>query len=190
MRQHRRRLSDQQRRHYANQLHRRLSCLPLLYSRQHIAVYLANDGELDLTPSIHRLWHHHKRCYLPCLHPFKQRFLYFQPYTANTALQPNRFGILEPRLNHNKRPVWALEIVLMPLVAFDSDGHRVGMGGGFYDRTLQYLLHRQHWQAPKLLGIAYEFQRVAQLTPQPWDVPLWGVVTEAGLWRQGQFISL
>ena len=67
----------------------------------------------------------------------------------------------------------------MPLVAFDLEGNRLGMGGGFYDRTLAYLAQRHHWRKPHLLGTAFELQRFGKLPNQPWDVPLDGVVTEA-----------
>jgi len=80
-----------------------------------------------------------------------------------------------------RTPLAALDIALVPLVAFDDYGRRLGMGGGYYDRTFAYLRHREHWRRPKLIGVAFEFQRVAELPAQPWDVPLDGIITEKGL---------
>lgn len=62
----------------------------------------------------------------------------------------------------------ALDLVMVPLVAFGQQGHRVGMGGGYYDRTFSFLRYRQHWRRPLLLGTAYEFQCIpARLHPDP-----------------------
>ena len=55
------------------------------------------------------------------------------------------------------------------------------MGAGYYDRTFAYLLRNQRWVRPQLIGAAYAFQRVEKIDAQVWDVPLHGVVTEAGL---------
>ena len=76
--------------------------------------------------------------------------------------------------------------MLTPLVAFDDHGVRVGVGRGYYDRCFRFLRHRAHWRRPKLLGVAYELQRVPPLVPSSWDVPLWGVVTEA---RRAAFLA-
>ena len=70
-----------------------------------------------------------------------------------------------------------------PLVAFDVSGNRVGMGGGFYDRTLAYLQHRRYWRKPVLAGLAHEIQKVAQLDTQSWDIPLDYVITEKQIYK-------
>ncbi len=71
-----------------------------------------------------------------------------------------------------------LDLILLPLVGFDTHCHRLGMGKGFYDRSLEFLNHRQHWRKPHILGLAHDFQRVESLPADPWDVPLQGVVTD------------
>jgi 5-formyltetrahydrofolate cyclo-ligase len=71
----------------------------------------------------------------------------------------------------------------MPLVAFDEQGNRLGMGGGFYDRTLAYLKYRQHRRKPVLAGLAHEIQKIGQLTTQSWDIPLDCIITENKLYR-------
>jgi 5-formyltetrahydrofolate cyclo-ligase len=76
-----------------------------------------------------------------------------------------------------------LDVILMPLVAFDGQGNRLGMGAGYYDRTLAFLRHRRHWRKPRIIGLAYEFQRMPALPAEPWDVPLDGIITEAGFYK-------
>lgn len=182
MRQQRRTLSPQQRRNAALALERRLGRHPLFLRSRHVAFYLPNDGEMDLNPLIQRARAMGKQCYLPVLSPLYHNRLWFAPYQADSELVLNRFGIPEPTTNWAvMRPVWTLDLVLTPLVAFDSDGNRLGMGGGFYDRTLAYLGRRRHWHKPHLLGTAYAFQQVEHLPSESWDVPLHGIVTESSL---------
>lgn len=182
MRQQRRALSPQQQQAAALALDRILGRHPLFQKSQHIAIYLPNDGEMDLTPLLTRALSMGKRCYLPVLSPLYHNRLWFAPYTAESRLSLNRFGIPEPDCVHSQtRPVWALDLLLTPLVAFDGAGNRLGMGGGFYDRTLAYLERRRHWRKPVLLGTAHAFQQVAELPHESWDIPLGGVVTEKAL---------
>jgi len=136
---------------------------------------------MDLAPLMQLLRGNARQVFLPVLHGSG---LWFFPYKDNTPLEPNRYGILEPRLSARARcPARELDIVLMPLVAFDPSGNRLGMGGGYYDRTFAYLDARAIWKRPLLIGIAYEFQRVASLPSQTWDVPLDGVATEKQLYH-------
>lgn len=152
----------------------------LLRSRR-IALYLAADGELDPRPLIQRLRKLDKTLYLPVLKPGSSNALWFSEFHPNDRLQPNRFGIAEPNIRHRKPvPAWSLDLIIMPLVAFSSDGGRLGMGGGYYDRTLAYQLQHNQWIRPALIGFAHDFQRVERLSRQPWDVPLHGVITEQG----------
>lgn len=148
----------------------------------HIAFYLPNDGEIDLRPLIYRALDMGKRCYLPVLSPLYHNRLWFAPYHRDSRVIYNRFGIPEPAVNWNRmRPAWSLDLILMPLVAFDRNGNRLGMGGGYYDRTLAYLTRRSHWRKPRLLGTAYDFQRVEKLPHEAWDIPLQGIATESGI---------
>ena len=185
MRQQRNALTPPQRAQYATQLARHFCSHPLFLHRQHIAFYLPNDGELDLRPLIERAWAMGKSCYLPVLSPLYHNRLWFAPYLPDSPLRNNRFGIPEPACPWRRmRPVWSLDLVLTPLVAFDRYGNRLGMGGGFYDRSLAYLERRQAWQKPRLIGTAYGFQQVPQLPVASWDVPLHGIVTEQGLFNR------
>ena len=151
-----------------------------------LACYISNDGELDLMPLIQRAWRDKKQVYLPVLHaPYVDR-LSFALYTRNTALDSNRFGIDEPATAANRRvaPI-RLDLVLTPLVAFDKQGNRIGMGGGFYDRSFGFLRQRKHWHKPTLIGCAYQFQELPEIANNYWDVPLNGVATETGLKKMG-----
>ena len=145
---------------------------------QRIACYLPNDGEMDLTPLITRLWSLGRQSFLPVLHSHK---LWFLPYTAQTPLAKNYFGIPEPNISADNRcAACSLDLVLMPLVAFDESGNRLGMGGGFYDQTFSYKTRHRNFNKPHLIGVAYEFQCVDQLPANWWDIGLDGIVTENG----------
>ncbi len=180
MRRERRALSEHERERLGHAVAERIRRLALYRRSRHVALYLPNDGEVDLTGLLVDARLHRKRFYLPVLGlPYENR-LWFMPFTEGTALVRNRFGIPEPasrRRNRARKPC-AIDLVLAPLVAFDADGHRLGMGGGFYDRTLARLGHLRHWRTPRLLGVAYDFQRTAALSAEPWDVPLDAVVSE------------
>lgn len=117
----------------------RFAALPEMQTCHHIALYLSTDGELDTQPLIEWLWSQGKAVYLPVLHPFSAGHLLFLHYQSSTPMTYNKFGILEPKLNQTLvKPVKELDLICTPLVAFDSHGHRLGMGGGYYDRTLAH----------------------------------------------------
>ncbi|WP_455217270.1 5-formyltetrahydrofolate cyclo-ligase [Kaarinaea lacus] len=154
----------------------------MFLSARHIACYLPNDGELDLTYLISQAWVMGKSVYLPVLSIHHRNHLHFISYKAGDELVPNRFGIPEPLLrSHNMIDARRLDLVVMPLVGFDSTGNRLGMGGGFYDRSFAFLRRRQKWRKPNLVGAAYDCQEVEQLSSNTWDVPLTGVMTETGV---------
>jgi len=146
---------------------------------QHIAAYIPMNGEISPLPIIELAWAMDKSVYLPILMPFLANRLWFAPFTRDSIMRNNRFGIPEP-VFHGKQLISAthLDMVLTPLVAFDTQCNRIGMGGGYYDRTFEFLRHRKHWLSPKLVGVAYEFQKTTPLRAQSWDVPLKIVVTE------------
>lgn len=179
MRQARRALSPARQRLAAINLRDRIRHQLWFRQARHIALYLPNDGEIDPTPLIRLCWQLNKKVYLPVLHPIRHNRLWFLPYTRTTRMQRNCFRILEPALKQQpRRPAWALDLVMLPLVAFDADGNRMGMGGGFYDRTFSYKLAANGLQGARLIGLAHDFQRVDALPIQPWDVPLFGIITD------------
>lgn len=154
----------------------------LVTGSRHIAAYLAADGEMDLLPLMHALWSLGKRIYLPVLVTFSHQKLWFAKFEPGDELVYNRYGIPEPLRRELIKPC-ALDLVLTPLVAFDAMGHRVGMGGGYYDRSFAFLKQRRQWRKPRMLGIAYEFQQRQALRPKDWDVPLDAIATEARIYH-------
>ena len=148
-----------------------------------IAVFLAQDGELATKALIQALWQRHHQVYLPIIQP-KTGHLSFGIYQPGTRLEFNRFNISEPVIQRATDLVKAqqLDLIIMPLVGFDLEGRRLGMGGGFYDKTLEFKL-KQPKRKPRLIGWAHACQQVNGLTPQPWDVPLDALVTEQGVYK-------
>ncbi|MEN8174689.1 MAG: 5-formyltetrahydrofolate cyclo-ligase [Pseudomonadota bacterium] len=144
-----------------------------------LGVYLAADGELDLAPVISDGWRTGKNVFLPVLHPFADNKLWFSPWRQGDLLELNRYGIPEPVTRHAP-PVSPrrLDLVLVPLVAFDAHCFRIGMGGGYYDRTFWYRRVAPGWKRPKIIGVAHELQRQDVLIPMPWDVVLDAIITE------------
>lgn len=155
-------------------LTKRLSAHSKIQQAQRIAIYLNNDGELSTKKFIKWCWQQKKHVYLPVVHPFSQGNLLFLHYQQNTKLINNIYGILEPQLDVTKVcPLDQLDIICTPLVAFDDSGARLGMGGGFYDRSLA------NWQQAKLypLGLAHDCQRVEKIPIESWDIPLPEIIT-------------
>ncbi|SDJ34974.1 5-formyltetrahydrofolate cyclo-ligase [Ferrimonas sediminum] len=173
LRQARRALTPAQHLSAAEQLSQRLSQHPQIQHAKVIALYLPQDGEPDLQPLSHRLWQQGKTLALPVMHPFCRERMLFQRYAPDTRLKPNHFGIAEPYWNQSELILkHQMEVMLMPLVGFDAQGHRLGMGGGFYDRFLAGPNRPCH-----LIGIAHQCQQVSALPPQPWDIDIDAIAT-------------
>lgn len=130
--------------------------------RSRIAVYQAMDGELDPAVVVRRALALGCEVHLPVITSWRRRRMRFGAPSEHDAAR------------------W-FDLVLVPLVGFDDDGNRLGMGAGFYDRHFAFLRHRMAWHRPLLLGLGFELQRVARLPAKPRDVPLWGIVTERGV---------
>ncbi|AGE28020.1 5-formyltetrahydrofolate cyclo-ligase [Pseudomonas poae RE*1-1-14] len=179
LRKARRALTPSEQRQAAQGLYRQLAQHPLFRRAKHISLYLPTDGEIDPRLLLRAAQRRGKATYLPVLSAWPRTKMVFQRVRPGETLRPNRFRILEPRVNaRRQRKVWALDLVLLPLVGFDDVGGRLGMGGGFYDRSLAYLARRKHWRKPTLLGLAHECQKVDRLAQASWDVPLAGTVTD------------
>lgn len=179
IRQRRRALSAQQQHTFARQTAESIASHPRIIAADSVAAFLSFDGELDTRPLIERLWHMGKQVYLPVLHPFSAGNLLFLHYHPDSVLRPNRFNILEPELDvRNVLPTSQLAVILAPLVAFDSQGQRLGMGGGLYDRTLQQWQHG----GPYPIGLAHDCQQVDYIPTEHWDIPLPEIVTPSKVW--------
>jgi 5-formyltetrahydrofolate cyclo-ligase len=148
-----------------------------------VALYLAFDGEPDLSRLIAVAHRQGKELYVPSLKGHSMSFVRLPP---KGTLAKNFFGILEPPRG-GRIDARQLDLVLTPLVAFDTHGTRIGVGRGYYDRCFGFLLRRQAWLHPKLAGVAYSLQCAPTLDRQAWDVPLWAAVTEksAQIFAQG-----
>lgn len=163
----------------ADAIAQRLVNSPAFRRAKHIGCYLAWGTEVDTAPLIEHIWTHNKVCYLPVLVPAHQNRLWFAPFYPDTVLKKNRYGIYEPTKARKRRIApQRLDAVLVPLVAFDRHGTRIGMGGGYYDRTFAFRRTRAVWIQPLLVGLAYECQKAATIPTHPWDVRLDVVVTE------------
>jgi 5-formyltetrahydrofolate cyclo-ligase len=179
-RQQRRELTEDERQVASKRLCDQIVRSPIFKNSKRIAFYLPNDGEIDLLPLLISAWRYNKHCFLPVLGPYQTHKLWFLPVTPQTTFVQNRFGILEPEHKKKQRcfkPI-SLNLILMPLVAFDIQGNRLGMGGGFYDRTLSFQLTRTTWNKPHLMGTAYAFQEISAIKKQKWDIPIHSIATD------------
>ncbi len=159
-----------------------IKTLQAFQEAQHIAIYLSTDGELDTHAIIDYFWQAGKKVYLPVLHPFSQGHLLFIQYDRHTPMVENKFNIREPRLDKTKViPVSQLDIIFTPLVAFDSQGQRLGMGGGYYDRSLEKWYKTGNGAIP--IGIAHNCQQVNAIPTSSWDIPLPIIITPSRIWH-------
>lgn len=142
-----------------------------------IACYYPLSHEFDCLPMIELIQTVRKNCYLPVLSQTDQKSLDFILYQKDTILRHNRYHIPEPESGKKIAPD-QLDLVLLPLLGFDRQGNRLGMGAGYYDRTFET---HEKMKKPVLLGLAYEAQCVSSLPHDSWDVVLDGVVTENGI---------
>ncbi len=153
---------------------------PEFIKAKNIAFYLPSDGEISPEYIIDYARQKNKNCYLPCIS--KNKNLIFRRYRANSKMIINEFNISEPNSSAIAIQALKLDIVFMPLVGFDLSGNRLGMGGGFYDRTFAKKQKLPYIQ-PKLFGLAHSLQKTENLSNDPWDVSLQAVITEKYFFR-------
>jgi 5-formyltetrahydrofolate cyclo-ligase len=170
-------LSPQQRTTFSEQM----TCLVLnklnnldnttLKYAKHITCYWPTKYEINTIALINNLLSQKKSCYLPVINQQKNT-LDFIKYTEHTQLIANKFGILEPKfqIEHKINPS-DIDLVFIPVVAFDFAGHRIGSGAGLFDRSINTV------DCP-IIGLAYSVQHFANITPNPWDIKLNCIVTE------------
>lgn len=166
-----------------NQAHQRIAAhlTAFFTQRKHfrqVAIYLATPEEVDLAPWMQSAWAEGISLYAPVLCQ-TQGHMTFHAIDPQTALRKGRFGLTEPVPAPNELPIdpFDLDVALLPLLAFDDCGGRLGMGGGYYDRYFQQASRR-----PLIIGVAYGLQQAEQVLPaETWDLGLDGVVTESGL---------
>lgn len=142
-----------------------------------LACYLHDWDEVDTRAIIERAWCAKKRVFSPVID--RHGGMRFHALYPETRLEQNQFGLWEPIATSAISPR-ELDIVITPVVAFDDDLNRIGMGGGHFDRCFAFLRNRKRWLRPKLIGVAFDCQRVEKITPNPWDVRLYRIISEAG----------
>lgn len=158
----------------------RLIELPEYQVARRLAAYFAVNGEIGLMPLIEHAWAQGKQVYLPNL---DRQALRFAPYFDGQQMRSNKFRLPEPDVRDDEMLTPdALDLVFAPLVVFDAERNRIGMGGGFYDRSFAF---RKNPSAvrPVLIGVAHEMQRVDRLLPEDWDVRLDKVVTDEAVYE-------
>ena len=183
----RRALSRLQQRTAARHLASILIKEPVFLRSRRIAFYVANDGEIDPSDLLAASRQMNKQCFLPRLRPrvstSNRNQLWFFRYSTGDSLPLNRYGIPEPVADFSKKiSAAALDLIFLPLVAFDSLGNRLGMGKGYYDQTFSFIDRGGTWHRPQLIGLAHECQRVERLDTNPWDIPMNRVVTDRRLY--------
>lgn len=183
----RRDLPDDERHAADRAIRRELARLHVWRPGRRVALFLGMPDEVDLRPCFATAWRRGVRLYVPRILSLRRGAMTFVPLDRDARLRRNRFGIEEPEVSPSRR-VHALQLdtILVPLVGFDADCHRLGMGAGFYDRALQRRGRSptSSFHHPRLIGIAYDVQRVERIEPAPWDVALDMVVSERGVYRR------
>ena len=183
-------LSEVEQQEFSDDLLIQLSARRDVLAAKNIALYLANDSELDAMPFIKWCWQNNKKTYLPVIHPFSHGQLLFLHYDESSVMKKNNYGILEPKLDVRLiKAIGEIDIIFTPLVAFDPLGNRLGMGGGFYDRTLSSWYQQYRYQnqpldvtqskltKPYPIGLAHDIQLIDAIPTQLWDIPLPEIIT-------------
>lgn len=160
------RASEAVARHYADH--------PILAFAPSFAGYVAMRGEVDVLPVFELMTRFNKETSLPCAMPDKN--LLFRRWQKNDPLVRNALNAQEPEAT---APSVIPAVVLVPLLAFDGEGYRLGYGAGYYDRTIAAM--REFPTPPLFIGVAYSMQEVDQVPTDVHDAPLDGILTELGV---------
>ncbi|QHG92400.1 5-formyltetrahydrofolate cyclo-ligase [Coxiella endosymbiont of Amblyomma sculptum] len=172
-------LSLRERTSASRQICRKIITLHFFNLSQNLAFYKAYNGEVNINIVLTKAQKMGKNCYLPVLH---KQCLIFYSYTRNTLVK-NHFDIEEPDVSQEKSIYLNnLDLIFLPLVAFDEKGHRLGRGGGHYDQSLKSLKN-QYLKKPVLIGVSYECQRINKIPVERWDIPLDLVITEKTIYQ-------
>ena len=176
-------LTADERRRADRAIARRILAAGFVRSRLRTALYLAAlPGEASLAHVIQRGWQIGARLYAPRILSLHRRTMTFVALEPSTRLERSAYGLIEPASRRRVRNPAHLDVVLVPLLGFDREGHRLGMGAGFYDRMLRRRRDpARSWRRPRLVGVAYSCQELDRIEPAAWDVGLDCVVTEKEL---------
>lgn len=168
-------LSDEQRARFSRRIQRRFLNSESFYRASHIGCYISARSEVDTSLIFDRAWRANKKIYAPVVD--RNRRMRFIETGPGTRLVRNRFNLWEPESGKEIR-ARNLRIVIAPTVAFDECRNRIGMGGGYYDQAFRVLKNRDAWMPTKLIGFAFDCQKVEKIPANPWDIPLYRVLTE------------
>jgi len=146
------------------------------FAANSVACYLPMKDEVDSAMVIERAWRANKRVFCPVIGNHGD--MIFRRLTRETILQRSNFGLWEPTNSDSISPQ-QLDLVITPLVAFDDENNRIGMGGGYFDRCFAFLKKNKQWKRPKLMGVAFACQKVEEIHANPWDIPLYSVMSDA-----------
>lgn len=147
---------------------------PILAFTPSFAGYRAMRGELDVTEIFKLMARFEKQTALPCVTPEKS--LIYRAWTLADPLTRHPLGMEEPLAD---APEMVPAIILVPLLAFDGEGYRLGYGGGYYDRTMEAM--RALDKPPLFIGVGYSMQEVELVPTDERDAPLDGILTELGV---------
>lgn len=153
----------------------RVTRLPIFVRSRLVACYLSTGSEVNTSAIILRAWRMKKRIFVPDTQ--RGGTLDFREIRPDSEFTSGPFGIPEP-IGGSVLAASLFDLVVVPVVAFDADHYRIGMGGGYYDRTFSFLRHRKLFLKPKLVGVAFDCQRVDKITPNPWDIRLFRIITQ------------
>jgi 5-formyltetrahydrofolate cyclo-ligase len=179
MRAQRRSLSAADHGHRSSLAAKAVAGLPMFKAGKRVALYLPFDRETDTAALIAAARRRGVRVFVPVIVDRRHSRIRFYPLGGKT--RRGVFGIAVPARTGRPTPPRWLDLIVIPLVGVDAAGRRLGMGGGFYDRALEFRRRRRHWPGPRLVGLAFDCQRTESAFAEPWDVNLDSLATESGL---------
>jgi 5-formyltetrahydrofolate cyclo-ligase len=179
LRAQRRSLSAAVHEHRSRMAAKAVTALPMFAAGKRVALYLPFDRETDTAALIAAARRRGVRLFVPVIVDRRHSRIRFYPLDGKT--RRGVFGIAVPSLLAQPMPARWLDLIVIPLVGVDTLGRRLGMGGGFYDRALEFRRRRRRWAGPRLVGLAFDCQRTDSEFAEPWDVSLDALATESGL---------
>jgi 5-formyltetrahydrofolate cyclo-ligase len=179
LRAQRRALSAADHTHRSRLAARAVARLPMFRAGKRIALYLPFDRETDTAALIAAARRRGMRLFVPVIVDRRHSRIRFYPFDGKT--RRGVFGISVPSSLARPTASRWLNLIVIPLVGVDASGRRLGMGGGFYDRALEFRRRRRHWPGPRLVGLAFDRQRTDASFAEPWDLRLDSLATESGL---------
>ena len=182
LRQTRRDLNQEQQAVASHGLFELIHELDIFSNAKRIAFYQPIDGEVDPSLLLKYALREGKSCFLPRISDENPEFVSFAPYDDNTKLKNSDWGIAEPPAPETIPSPSDLDLVFVPLVAFDRYCSRLGMGKGFYDRTFSFKIFSPQ-SRPLLIGLAHECQYAEPFSVKSWDVRLDAVITATKIHR-------